>query len=164
MIFIDTGAYIARYIEKDRLHEQAVLAWQEIRTTAEICFTSNFVLDETLTLLARRAGYKFACERASNIYASRSLTILRPTHESEIRALRYFEKYADQRVSFTDCVSFALMESARIKRVFSFDQHFALAGLVLLPGTPGRESRGDLRNSGDPVMMRAHLNELANGE
>lgn len=133
MIFIDTGAFIARYIEKDQYHERAVAFWGKLSLASEKCFTSSFVLDETLTLLARRAGYSFASQRAHNIYSSQTLKILRPTHEDELKALEYFEKYADQRVSFTDCISFVLMRGERIKRAFSFDGHFERAGFTLCP-------------------------------
>ena len=66
------------------------------------------------------------------MYGSERLTLLRPTHDEELRALDLFEKYADQQVSFTDCVSYALMHKRRIDRAFSFDRHFALAGFQLL--------------------------------
>ena len=65
------------------------------------CFTSNFVLDETLTLLARRTDYRFASERGRALYSSGELHILRPTLEDELAAFDWFEKYADQEVSFT---------------------------------------------------------------
>ncbi len=58
MIFLDTGSFIARYIEQDSYHAAAVRLWEQIGRSS--LFTSNHVLDETLTLLARRAGYRFA--------------------------------------------------------------------------------------------------------
>lgn len=60
-------------------------------------------------------------------------SILRPTLEDELQALDMWEKYADQDLSFTDCISFSLMRSNKIKRVFSFDRHFEFAGFKLLP-------------------------------
>jgi len=42
-------------------------------------------------------------------------------------------KYADQSVSFTDCVSFALLERHNIKCAISFDRHFAIAGFAVEP-------------------------------
>jgi predicted nucleic acid-binding protein len=95
--------------------------------------TSNFVLNETFTLLGRRAGYSFAAQRARNIYASELLNILRPSLEEELKAIGFFEKYSDHRLSFTDCVSFVLMKNRKIKRVFTFDYHFQLAGFQLYP-------------------------------
>ncbi|RLB16899.1 MAG: VapC toxin family PIN domain ribonuclease [Deltaproteobacteria bacterium] len=133
MIFIDTGALLARYFSRDQHHEAATRVWEKIKLKKESCFTSNFILDETFTLLARRAGYVFTAERAHRIYASRYMTILRPTDEDELKALEYFEKFAEHRVSFTDCVSFALMRRHKIRRVFTFDFHFRLAGFICHP-------------------------------
>jgi predicted nucleic acid-binding protein len=133
VIFIDTGAFLARYLLKDQYHHRAVAVWEKLRSNRENCVTSNFVLDETFTLLGRQAGYGFAVQRAKNIYASQALTICRPDRENEIKALQYFSKYADQHVSFTDCISFVLMKHEKINRVFSFDRHFELAGFHVIP-------------------------------
>lgn len=61
------------------------------------------------------------------------LVILRSGQEEELMAIDLFEKYADQGVSFTDCLSFVLMDKRKLKRVFSFDQHFERAGFTLCP-------------------------------
>lgn len=133
MIFIDTGAFLARHVASDQHHEAAVEAWSELAAGRTPCTTSNYVLDETFTLLARRAGHSFAVERARNILSSASMTILRPGHEEELAALDDFEKYGDQEVSFTDCVSFVLMRKAKLKRAFTFDAHFRYAGFRMWP-------------------------------
>jgi predicted nucleic acid-binding protein len=128
MTFIDTGAFLGRYLPSDQHHQAATTLWSRIRTTHERCLTSNFVLDETFTLLARRASYAFAAEKARLIYASSALEILRPDWRAELAALDWFAKFADQEVSFTDCVSFALMREAGIQTAFAFDSHFERAG------------------------------------
>ena len=133
MIFVDTGSFLARYLARDQYHGRAVEAWKRLHSEAPRCFTSNFVLDETFTLLARRAGYRFAAQRGRNILASHHLTVLRPDQDDERSALDLFEKYSDQKLSFTDCVSFVLMRGRRLRRAFSFDRHFVLAGFELWP-------------------------------
>ena len=70
MIYIDTGAFLARHLSKEPYHPQAIAYWESIQKKNEVCVTSNFVLDETFTLMGRRAGYDFAAQRARNIYAS----------------------------------------------------------------------------------------------
>lgn len=127
-IFIDTGAFIAKYLPEDQFHLKALGLWQKLEKKQTKLITSNFVLDETLTLLARRADYSFSSRIAQAIYASKVIKIIRPTLETEYGALVYFEKFSDQRVSFTDCVSFQMMKEHRIKQAFSFDRHFELAG------------------------------------
>ena len=133
MILIDTGAFLARYIERDQYHERAKQHWQRLRQDRRPCFTSNFVLDETITLLARGTTYKFAAERAGSLLQSRSLVMLRPDENDESAALKLFEKFADQSVSFTDCVSFVLMKNRGINFAFSFDRHFTMAGFDVEP-------------------------------
>lgn len=133
MIFIDTGAFLARYIERDQYHDAAAEQRQTLQNDRRQCFTSNFVLDETITLLARRSTYEFAAERAQNLYESRLLSILRPEESDELEAVELFQKYADLSVSFTDCISFVLMEKHNIRCAFSFDRYFTIAGFDVEP-------------------------------
>ena len=133
MIFVDTGAFLGRCLPSDQFHARAVAGWKKVADKGERCCTSSFILDETLTLLARRADYAFAAERGRAMRSSRMLEIARPSEKIEDEALDLFEKFADQRVSFTDCVSFALMRERHIKRVFTFDAHFERAGFELWP-------------------------------
>ena len=133
MTFIDTGALLARYLTQDQYHAPATKTWHELEQQARPLLISNFVLDETLTLLGRRASYAFAAERLRFIYTSNVITILRPEVADELAALELFRKYADQRISFTDALSFVLMRKKGITQVFSFDSHFAYAGFEMIP-------------------------------
>jgi len=132
VIFIDSGAFLARYLANDQHHDAAVDRWEKLREEGQICLTSNFVIDETVTLLSRRSTPSFAVERAKSIYSSQYLRILRPEETDEISALHWMLKYADQSVSFTDCISFTLMKRQGISSVFSFDQHFVMAGFDVI--------------------------------
>lgn len=134
MIFVDTGAFLARYIERDQHHRAARKLWQELGRSRQRLATSNFVMDEMLTLLGRRADFSFAAARGRLLFSSMQLVMLRPDPEDELRALELFEKFADQQVSFTDAVSFALMAKSGIDTAFTFDAHFARAGFATLPG------------------------------
>lgn len=131
MVFIDTGAFLARWLARDAQHRKAAAVWEKISDRR--LYTSSHVLSEVFTLLARRASYDFAVARAETAYASRALEILYSTREDEMEAIRLFRKYSDQRVSFTDCVSFVLMKRWRIKTAFTFDRHFRLAGWDVIP-------------------------------
>ena len=133
MIFVDTGAFLARYVSKDQFHARSRRAWKSLEKARSSLFTSSFVLDEAFTLLARRTSYEFAAGRAEAVYASRVLSILRPDAADDGAALVYFRKLADQEVSFTDCISFALMKRHRLTRAFTFDRHFAAAGFTVWP-------------------------------
>ena len=40
------------------------------------------------------------------------------------RAREVFERFTDKEWSFTDCVSYAVIERLAIKKAFAFDDHF----------------------------------------
>lgn len=129
---MDTGAFVARYLPHDSQHAAASLLWLKLADSGVPLFTSNFVLDELFTLLGRRSTYRYASARARVIYSSERLKILRPTADDEFAALDSFDKLADQKVSFTDCISFALMKRHHITRAFTFDHHFRSAGFGIV--------------------------------
>jgi predicted nucleic acid-binding protein len=45
---------------------------------------------------------------------------------------RWMLRFADQRFSLTDAVTFELMRTERVTRAFAFDQDFVTAGYSLL--------------------------------
>lgn len=128
MTFVDTGPFLARYNRRDSFHEECRALWQRLETRRTALVTTNFVIDELLTLLGRRAGYGFAAETGRVLYSSRALRVLRPDERDEVRAIAHFTRLADQHVSFTDCVSFALMERHHVAVAFTLDAHFVRAG------------------------------------
>lgn len=133
MIFVDTGAFLGKYLPDDQHHVQAESIWQRIEHEKEGFCTSNFVLDELTTLLGRRSSHAFTAKKIRGIYESELIDIFRPEEAEELEALVFFDKYYDQDVSFTDCVSFVLMKRRGIQRAFSFDRHFDLPGFTRIP-------------------------------
>ncbi len=129
-LFIDTGAFVAREIQRDQHHPEALAGWARLAERPEALYTSEHCMDETATLLARRTNYAFASGWGTDLLAS-GITILQAQPEDWTYALRLMRKFADQGVSFTDCVSFSLMKSHRIRSVFGFDHHFTTAGFNL---------------------------------
>ena len=133
MIFVDTGAFIAKHIQRDQHHAEALSIWERIERRKDWLCTSNFVLDELATHLARKTSYSFAARKIQTLYDSEAFDILRPSDEHERLAIRLFAKYADQEVSFTDCISLVLMKVHGIHRAFAFDRHFDLSGFTRIP-------------------------------
>jgi len=125
LIFVDTGAFLALYFKRDQYHQEAARIWSGVE---QPCVTSNLVIAETATLLGRVIGMVEAAARVADIYASPGIEVAASTRDTELSALDWMRKYADQYVSFTDCVSFALMRRHEIRTAFTFDRHFRLAG------------------------------------
>ncbi len=127
-LFLDTGAFIARAIMADAHHRSAVERWAELAESGDRLFSSEHVLDETLTLLARRAGYPYSTQWGQRHLMTRRIRWLQTRSEDLHAALRLMQKFGDQSISFTDCVSFVLMRREGIARAFTYDRHFSLAG------------------------------------
>jgi uncharacterized protein len=90
--------------------------------------TSNFVLDESYTLLLRRAGHHVAVELREEIRASRLVTVVRVSADWEDEAWQMFKRYTDKAFSFTDCTSFVVMQHRRMWEAFTNDHNFAQVG------------------------------------
>jgi predicted nucleic acid-binding protein len=131
MIFIDTGAWVARFSRRDQFHEQAAAAWAKLKVSNERVITSDSIFVETISLLGRRVGPSAAVEAGRFLHAWNKLTILRATKDDEAAALDLLGKFADQSIGFVDCISFALMRRHRIPTAFTYDRHFESAGFPL---------------------------------
>ena len=132
-LFIDTGPLVGRVLPRDQHYHASRKGWGTLEDLNTKLFSSEHVLDEAVTLLARQAGSNYAVRWAREHLASQELVWLETTREDLQEALRWLDKFADQKLSFTDCLSFSLMRRQGIQTVFGFDQHFELAGFELWP-------------------------------
>jgi predicted nucleic acid-binding protein len=129
VIFVDTGPFLALYRKRDQYHAEAARLWRELQPPF---LTHNHVVDEFATGFGRLIGFREAADRVGDWYASTQLRVVPATREDEMEALQWMRKYAHQRISFTDCVSFAMMRRLRIATAFTFDRHFRDAGFQVI--------------------------------
>ena len=95
--------------------------------------TSDYVMDETLTLIRFAHSHSKAVEFANAVSASNATKIVFVEEDLYGNALELFTQHADKPWSFTDCVSFALMKHIELTTAFTFDPHFQQAGFQTLP-------------------------------
>lgn len=129
-LFVDTGAWYAVVDKKDPDHKE-VAAF--IKNNKIPPLTTNFVFDETITLIRSRLGWSVAKEFGEKLKSSAFVSIVAVKDEDEERAWEIFLKYKDKDFSYTDCTSFAIMERLKIDTAFSFDNHFRVIGFKVLP-------------------------------
>ncbi len=132
-LLIDTGAFYAQRDPGDQHHPAAKAGFAILGAITSEVYSSEHVFDETITLLARRESYAYAAAAGEELLSSRVVRWLDAAPADWQLALRLMRKYADQAVSFTDCLSFALMKRENIRHVFGFDRHFEAAGFRLWP-------------------------------
>ena len=125
MIFVDTGAWFAVIVPTDPDHAAANAWFAENR---EPLITSDYVVDETLTLLRARGERRRASEMGLRFFQGR-IAHIHFLNEADIRAAwRVFVRFADKDWSFTDCTSMVLCERLAITSAFAFDTHFRQFG------------------------------------
>lgn len=131
-IFVDTSAFIALTDRSDKFHKSASDFIKSIKSYFRF-YTTNFVLDETITKIRMDIGHKEACRFRDNIFSSGINKIHYITKDIEEQAWILFKKYDDKLLSFTDCTSFALMRKINIKDAFTFDINFVQVGFRRIP-------------------------------
>ncbi|OIP87823.1 hypothetical protein CO009_02065 [Candidatus Shapirobacteria bacterium CG_4_8_14_3_um_filter_35_11] len=130
-VFWDTSGIKALRDEKDEFHQIAVSVWSKLNNKNVEIYVSNYIIDESYTLLRLRCGMgTVKLFRDYLVDMIGTIKVERVKSRDEIDAWKWFEKDWSK-LSFTDCVSFALMKRLGIKRVFGFDKHFEKAGFVL---------------------------------
>ena len=131
-VFIDTSMFKALVDPNDDFHQQANGIWNKLKSGRLNLVTSNFILDETFTLIRMRCGRLLSLDlRDSLAHGLRRIKIIRVLLSDEKQAWSWFE--LDWKgLSFTDCVSFAVMKRLGMNRVAAFDKHFSRAGFEIL--------------------------------
>src|SRR3990170_6322089 len=123
-LFADTGAFIALTDADDENHKPAVAFYRNAKERGTRFVTTNFVLCETLNYLRARISHHIAVLLRENLKKSGFIEIVTVTPSIEDAAFTIFKRYNDKDFSFTDCTSFSIMKSLKLKSAFAFDRHF----------------------------------------
>ena len=134
-LFVDTGGWIACADAADPAHARTAAARDAALETGLALVTTDFVVDETLTLLRLRLGLPAADKWWRQVDGSPRLRWERITVERFDRARQLFFQYRDKRFSFTDCTSFIVMRELKLSQALATDRHFRQMGFQVVPGT-----------------------------
>lgn len=138
-IFVDAGPFYALNTPYDQYHDRAQAVMQAIGKQKARLVTTDYVIDEALTMLitSRKAGYHFALNllkflsgRGKNEPAVHTEFISQDRFRQSIEVFRRYNR--DKTWSFTDCTSFVVMKELKIKTTFTFDDHFEQMGFRIL--------------------------------
>lgn len=132
-IFVDTWGWLAYGHRRDAHHGT-------VRELVETCIsnrapihTSDYVLDELITLLFRREAYEESVRFLDGLFADSTrgvLQIQKVTTERFQAALELRKRFRDKPdISFTDLMSMAIMRELQIKTVVTGDSHFQQVGM-----------------------------------
>ncbi len=132
MIFVDTSAWFAAAIVDDPNHASAETFFRTV--TSSLLVTSDYVLDETLTLFNVRGAHPFGIALGKQILEGSACRLERVSNTDLHHAYLLYAQSHDRGWSFTDCTSFVMMKRLGITQALAFDAHFEqLGGLEVLP-------------------------------
>jgi len=131
-LFADTSGWCAVFDRRDQNHKRASEFFAALKGKPVRLITSDYIFDESVTLLRARAGHSSAVAFGEAILKG-SVVMEEMDEATRTKAWGLFVKYKDQDFSFTDCTSFALMRNLKLQNAFTFDRHFRTMGLVCHP-------------------------------
>lgn len=117
----------------DPAHRRAVQARDRVLEAGKFLVTTDYVVDETLTLIRLRLSLAAAEKWWNQLERSARLLWewIEAVRAAEARDI--FFRYRDKKYSFTDCTSFVVMKELKLRQVLTTDRHFRQMGFELLP-------------------------------
>lgn len=139
-LFIDTGAFYARFVGTAQRHERATAVFEAIGA-GEIpyrpLYTSTYVIDELATLILSHRNHDAAVAAVERVRQSPT-TIVHPDEADFNTTCEQFARYDDHEISFTDHLTGVLAADRDIEHVFTFDpDHFRTLGFTAVPDDTG---------------------------
>ena len=132
-VFVDTWGWLALGHRKDPQHNEIREVFRKLYDEGVHLYTSDYVLDELITLLFRREVFEECTRFTEGIFQGVDrgyLTIERITSERFWAAWRYRLQFQDKpRISFTDLTTMVVMIERGINRVLTEDEHFLQVGM-----------------------------------
>ena len=122
----------------DPLHDASRRERDTCLQDGGILVSTDYVIDETLTLIRVRLGLQAAEQWWSQIDASSRVRWERIDASRAEKARARFFDWTDKNFSFTDCTSFVVMEELGLRRALTTDRHFSQAGFEVVPREPDR--------------------------
>jgi uncharacterized protein len=124
-VFADTTYWIALVVKQDQYHERAQ-RWS-LRITGRITTTAAVML-ETASALARPTWRTAVVGLMDHLEQRTDVSIVPLSADLWQRGWALYRQRTDKAWSLTDCVSFLVMQDARLTDALTADEHFQQAG------------------------------------
>jgi predicted nucleic acid-binding protein len=132
-LFVDTWGWLTLFDSRERRHGDVVQFYEHLRSQDGHLYTTDYVLDETFTLLFTRLPFDQAQQAMILLDQAVEegyilLEWITPERFARTETLRL--KFQDKpRISFTDLTSMTVMEELGIPTVLTADAHFTHVGM-----------------------------------
>jgi len=134
-VLIDTWGWLALGHRRDPRHQEIKALYQRLREDGTRLYTTDYVLDEVLTLIFRRESFAEAVNLMEGIFQASQegrLAMERVTSDRFTAAWELRKRFQDKpKISFTDLTSMVIMQDRNIKKILTDDDHFTYVGMDL---------------------------------
>jgi len=126
-IFIDTSAFIAIFVTKEKLHKDCVAKYTEYKNERAQLFTSLFILNELFTRLVyyfNKNSAEKIVKKLQDSISKEEINILPIDEVLFKKSAETLIKFFDQKVSLTDATTYHLFKDFALDEIFTLDSDF----------------------------------------
>lgn len=131
--FVDTWGWVALGHKKDSHHKEVAHFYREAHSRKAQIITSDYVLDELITLLFRRENSAEVLIFVDGLLSSAAqdrIKVEKITPDHFERAWELRRRFKEKPfISFTDLTSMVLMNEMNIAKILTEDRHFFQVGM-----------------------------------
>lgn len=131
-VFMDSAGFFALWDAGDACHARSVSLQRHLGTKGRRFLTTDYVVEETATLLLVQHSQAAAADFLDSACRSQTLRWEWIDSDRFYSAASLFRRHSDKEWSFTDCCSFVVMRELGIHEAFTTDRHFQQAGFEVL--------------------------------
>lgn len=126
-VIVDTSALIALFVKQDINHNLVAKKYIEYRKQHVSLFISDYILDELFTRLLYDCGpyvMKIKCKQIDQMLETKELQLFSIDKEIFEKTKKFFLKFSDHKISFTDVTTYVLYKEYKLDEVFTLDSDF----------------------------------------
>ena len=128
-LVIDTWGWLALEDSREPFHDAATRVYAKAAEVSGSIHTTNFILDETITLLYRRRPFEEVSRFTKGLLASPFIEIQEITQSRFQRAYDLRLKLRDKPdISFTDITTMVVAQDLNVLDILTGDRHFLQVG------------------------------------
>lgn len=132
-LFVDTWGWLTLHDKNESKHQEVVNVYRSFTSQNKVIYTTDYVLDETLTLFFKRlhpALARKSMESLIEVFETEKFNLVWITQERFFEAQELRTRFMDKpQISFTDLTSMVVMKELGIEFVLTGDAHFIKVGM-----------------------------------